>query len=176
VPSGKTGLGQSSLTGLGSELAQNLDSNAVPRRRSVWSFRQRSGGSRSYLLHCRVPAIEAIVTRDATIRADLQDALEVSFQDSAPLDSWRRFPKPPLLAERLTRRCTQNNNLQPVADSTSAWQADLLLTSKKLCRRPFGSQPNGQKFSQPLAMRRVVRQQLLINSEHWRLTATGVTY
>jgi hypothetical protein len=95
VPGGKTGLGQSSLTGLGSELAQNPDSNAVPSRRSVWPFRQRSGGSRSYLLHCRVPAIEAIVARDATIRADLQDALEVSFHDSAPLDSWRRFPKPP---------------------------------------------------------------------------------
>ena len=95
MPSGKTGLGQSSLTGLGSELAQNPDSNAVPSRRSAWSFRQRSGGSRSYLLHCRVPAIEAIVTRDATIRANLQDALEVSFHDSAPLDSWRRFPKPP---------------------------------------------------------------------------------
>jgi hypothetical protein len=105
VPSGKTGLGQSSLTGLGSELAQNPDSNAVPSRRSVWSFRQRSGGSRSYLLHCRVPAIKAIVARDATIRADLQDALEVSFHDSAPLDSWRRFPNftDPVLARCCSR-------------------------------------------------------------------------
>jgi hypothetical protein len=39
----RTGLGQSSLTGLGSELAQNPDSNAAPSSRSVWSFRQRSG-------------------------------------------------------------------------------------------------------------------------------------
>jgi hypothetical protein len=78
VPGGKTGLGQSSLTGLGSELAQNLDSNAVPSSRSVGSFRQRSGALGVYLLHCRVPAIEAIVTRDATIRADFQDPLEVS--------------------------------------------------------------------------------------------------
>jgi len=41
------------------------------------------------LLHCRVPAIEATVARGATTRTDLQDALEVSFHDSAPLDSCR---------------------------------------------------------------------------------------
>ena len=36
MPSRKTGLGQSSLTGLGNELAQNSDCNAVSSRRSVW--------------------------------------------------------------------------------------------------------------------------------------------
>ena len=34
----------------------------------------------------------------------------------------------------------------------------------------------GSEDLSTIARRAVIRQQLLINSEHWRLTATGVTY
>jgi hypothetical protein len=94
VPSRKTGLGQSSLTGLGSDLAQNSDPDAVPSSRSVWS-----SGALSEFICCTAVSLrkEAIVTRGATIKADLQDPLEVSFHDSVPFDSWRRFSKPSIL-------------------------------------------------------------------------------
>jgi hypothetical protein len=83
VPSGKTGLGQSSLTGSASELAQN----STPKRLQVGGRYgpsvQRSHGSRSYFLRSRFPAVEAVVASDATIRADLQGAQEVSFHNGS---------------------------------------------------------------------------------------------
>ena len=85
MPSGKTGLGRPSLTGLASELAQN--STPTRFQGAGRSFASTSHGSRSDLLHGCFPAVEAVVTRDATIRADLQGAQEVSFHDSAPLGS-----------------------------------------------------------------------------------------
>ena len=68
MPSGKTGLGHSSLTGLASELAQNPDSDAVPSSRSLWSGASTSRGSRSDCCTCCFPALAAVVTRDATVR------------------------------------------------------------------------------------------------------------